>query len=109
MDRKDYTRMTYWKDWQMERHRRWMLAGLLLCLVVAATFTSSPGYTGLLGVLFALLMVGCCLLPALLLIFGRGKGGGHSCHGGAGDGVEARSTGSRHPQSVGPAKKEGER
>jgi hypothetical protein len=90
----------------MEHHHRWMLAGLLLCLVVAAAFTSAPGYTGLLGILFALLMVGCCLLPALFVIGGRGKGSGHSCHGGGGDGKEAHNPGGEHSHGAGPAKKE---
>jgi hypothetical protein len=67
-----------------------MLLALVLCLVVAATFGSAPGYTGLLGIAFAILMMGCCVFPMLLLVFGRGKDGGHSCHGGSGKSEEMR-------------------
>jgi hypothetical protein len=66
----------------MERHHRWMLLACLLCLVLAATLSGSAGYTGLVGILFAVLMVGCCVLPMLLVLFGKGREGGHSCHGG---------------------------
>ena len=59
-----------------------MLLACLLCLVLAATLSGSAGYTGLVGILFAGLMVGCCVLPMLLMLFGRGREGGHSCHGG---------------------------
>lgn len=63
-----------------------MLLACLLCLVLAATLSGSTGYTGLVGLLFAALMVGCCVLPMLLMLTGTGKEGGHSCHGGAKEG-----------------------
>lgn len=89
----------------MESHHRWMLLALVLCLVVAATFTSAPGYTGMLGILFAVLMMGCCLLPMLLLVFGRGKEGGHSCHGGGEKADEARDGTAGRAPSEGSARK----
>jgi hypothetical protein len=90
----------------MDSHHRWMLLGLVLCLIVAATFTSSPGDAGLLGIFFALLMVGCCVLPMLFLVFGRGKDGGHSCHGGAGKDNVKRDQGTRLGQNEDSGKKE---
>lgn len=62
-------------------HRPWML---IACVVILALLFLLPRFgvnVAAAGVLLPLLMIGCCLLPMLLIVLPRKDDGGRGCCG----------------------------